>query len=139
MDEGKKDKKEYKDYYRRQEEQQPNLNTLAKMADIQRWIIEHQKIPTVKEAMEITGYKFDYAAQVRRKALREFPRASIEELAEEVVFQLMERAKIGNIETPDLIKLMPWVAEQKGSKSDIKQEITHRFIVLKPDEKIEEE
>lgn len=117
----------------KEDDRNTGITVESKIKNIQEWIIRNQRIPTVAQCMEMTGHGYHYTAELRRAAIRDLPRVDMEELIDEVKFQLMERLNKGDFETSDLIKMMPWVAEQKGSKSDIKQEITHKFIVVKPD------
>ncbi len=87
---------------------------------------------TFRETMNITNLGYDWSAAIRRKVLRDFPRVDIEELGEEIKMLLLKRIQGEDIENTDLVRLMPWVAPQKEAAVDVRQEITHRFVVVKP-------
>jgi len=131
---------EERSLYEEREHAEPIESTKLHFDTIFKFMIENDRVPTVPETMEITKLSYHYAAHIRRRALREFPKLDIDEIGFAVRKLLMERLQSGDVETSNLVKLMPWVAPQMASAVDVKQEITHRFIVVKPgDEKPAEE
>lgn len=128
--------------YRRRE-LLPEMKEVTRMHldKIYEYMLKYDKIPSVKDVMEITGLAYDYAGQVRRRALREFPKLDMDEVGFAVRKLLMDRLRSGEIENSNLVKLMPWVAAPITPALDVKQEIVHRFVVIKPgdEEPAEEE
>lgn len=118
--------------YEDRENNPPELATQVNIEKILQWMLVNDRIPTPKEVMDITGFGYDWSAALRRKALREYPRVDIEELGEEVKMLLLKRIKGEDIENVNLVRLMPWVASPKEAAVDVKQEITHKFVVVKP-------
>lgn len=120
--------------YEKLEYAEPKEQTKMKFNQIYEWMVENDRVPTIKETMEITGLSYWPAGSIRRRALREFPKLDMEEISFSVKELILERIRSKQMDDNNLIKLMPWVAPQIASAVDVKQDITHRFIVVKPGE-----
>jgi hypothetical protein len=121
--------------YRKREYAEPEEQTKIHFDNILKWMIEHDEIPSIKQTMEITGLSYHWAGSIRRRAFREFPKLDMDEISFAIRKLLMERLRSGDMENSNLVRLMPWVAPQMASAVDVKQEITHKFIVVKRGEK----
>lgn len=100
---------------------------------IHEFILVNGRVPSVKEVMEITGTRYDYASRFRRRVLREFPTVNVEEIVEQVKALLLERIKDKSIDNTSLVRLMPWVAPRLEAEEGDPIQITHLFKVVPPD------
>lgn len=119
--------------YERLEYAKPNEKTLAQFDKIYEWMIENERVPSIKEVMAITGLTYWPAGTLRRRAMRSFPKLDMEEISFSVKELLLERIRSKELDNNNLVKLMPWVSPPMTTPVDVKQEITHRFVVVKPD------
>jgi len=128
--------------YAERETQGPNDKSTAYIQMIYEWMRDHDRIPTVKEVANLIDVNsYDWAGEVRRKALKAFPKTEMVDVAEAAKELLLSRIKSGEMDNASLVRMLPWIAPQEASAVDVKQEIIHKFIVVKPgeDEPAEEE
>jgi len=121
--------------YAEREAQGPNDKSAAYNQMIYEWMRVNGRFPTVDEVAEIIKVEsYDWASQVRRRALKAFPKTEMADVAEAAKELLLSRIREGELDNASLVRMLPWIAPQEASAVDVKQEITHRFIVVKPGE-----
>ncbi len=123
----------YDSWYEIMENAEPKEITKQHFEKVYAFIIDNDRVPTVKEVSKITGLSYFYCANVRRRALKALPKYDMEELGFNVRRLISERIQSGEMDNTSLVRLMPWVAAPLTPSLDVKQDITHRFVVVKPD------
>ena len=104
-----------------------NKNLVAK------WIVEHSRVPSVKQVQEITGYGYDHSQLIRREVLGEMPEVNWDEIWELHKQRLIEKLEEDEVSVANLIQMMPFTL---AKKQDIKTDsnVEFKITIQKPDE-----
>ena len=110
-----------------------NAGRDAQKRQVEFWMAEHKRVPSGKEAMEITGLKYRAACRIRREVCGELPEVDWTEIFDMLKVKLKEKMEDDEISVANLIQMMPFTL---AKKTDVKTDsnIEFKITIQKPDE-----
>ena len=110
------------------------MENVTRRRQVEFWMAEHQRLPTIDEVLEITGLKCrKTAGRLRKEVCMELPKVEWEDVWELVKSNIKDKLDDKDVSVANLIQMLPFITPKK---TDIKTDsnVEFKITIQKPDD-----